>query len=458
MLKLFYPYIFLFLISGCQNKHLQIFPELENSEVLNQTLSIKQMSQDIDALVNGTLERHPALLNYTDLNDIYMLASQLKKSLKQPLTRVEFFRVVGQLNHAFQDGHSFLIWPYQEYNLLKENGHFTFPFEVKYTADNKLVLLNDYQNENQRLSAGASITAINDVPIQSLMTNLQRYVGGETERLRHHIVARRFPVMLWSIYGWVDHYDIEFDQQLVKVEKTQIWESDTQSKPDFYWEPLNDSTAYLYLGHFDTPPDEFETFVDTTFAQLSEQNIKNLIIDIRDNPGGNTDTVTYLASYLANKPFRLVSSLQEKLNQGNRGWFGYKGDVGEITTQEWTDWENATSSPNRFDGKSFLLVGPISYSAAIVFATTLQDNQFATLIGETTGGFANQSAQGNLFNLPNSQLRAYITTRLLIRPNGNKARTHVVPEYIVETTSKNLANERDRAIEKALSLIENSPQ
>ena len=183
-----------------------------------------------------------------------------------------------------------------------------------------------------------------------------------------------------------------------------------------------------------------------------------MIIDIRDNPGGNTDTVTYLASYLANKPFRLVSSLQEKLNKDNRGWFGYKGDVGEITTQEWTDWENATSSPNRFDGKSFLLVGPISYSAAIVFATTLQDNQFATLIGETTGGFANQSAQGNLFNLPNSQLRAYITTRLLIRPNGNKARTHVVPEYIVETTSKNLANERDRAIEKALSLIENSPQ
>ncbi len=450
--------LFLCLISGCQNAHLDIFPELENQELMKQTLSVEQMSRDIDALVAGVVARHPDLPGYASLDAINRLSQALKQSLKKPLTRVEFYRVVGQLNHAFGDGHSFLLWPYQEFNVLKETGHVPFPFDVKFTSEGLLVLHRDYQYNAHRLRAGTPIKSVNGVPVKSLLANLQQYVGGETALLRHYIVARRFPVMLWSTYGWIDNFSIEFERQIVTVTSNQQWHSSDKGNPEHYWERLNSTTGYLYVSHFDVPPDEFETFVDSTFEELKQQNIDNLIIDIRDNPGGNTDTVAYLASYLADEPFRLISSLQEKLNQDNRGWFGYKGKVGEIKSTEWTDWEMPTSSPNRFTGKRYVLVGPVSYSAAIVFATTMQDNKFATLVGEPTGGYANQSAQGNLFNLPHSQLRAYVTTRLLVRPNGNTRRTQVVPDYTVKTTANSVTNEQDMAIEKALRLIDESPQ
>ena len=161
--------------------------------------------------------------------------------------------------------------------------------------------------------------------------------------------------------------------------------------------------------------------------------------------GGNTDTVAYLSRYLADEPFRLVSSMKEKLNEDNRGWFNYKGEVGDILSKDWNDYEQPMKPGTRFEGDVYLLTSAVSYSSAIVLATTLKDNDFATLVGETTGGFANQTAQGNLFNLPNSELRAYIATRLLVRPSGDTSRTGVVPHYEAVTTEEDIAQEKDVA-------------
>jgi C-terminal processing protease CtpA/Prc len=101
----------------------------------------------------------------------------------------------------------------------------------------------------------------------------------------------------------------------------------------------------------------------------------------------------------------------------------------------------------------YLLTGSVSYSAAIVFATTLKDNDFATLVGQPTQGFANQSGQGNLFNLPHSELRAYITTRLLVRPSGELTQQGVQPHYEVEPGNSITQNIDDKTITATLELI-----
>ena len=101
----------------------------------------------------------------------------------------------------------------------------------------------------------------------------------------------------------------------------------------------------------------------------------------------------------------------------------------------------------------YLLTGSISYSAAIVFAMTLKDNGFATLVGQPTQGFANQSGQGNLFNLPHSELRAYITTRLLVRPSGELTQQGVQPHYEVGSGNSITQSMDDKTIAATLELI-----
>ncbi|MEO2280933.1 S41 family peptidase [Pseudoalteromonas pernae] len=430
------------LMSGCKQRHLDIFPELSDDQLMLQKLSVVQMRADIDALLEGAIQRHPDIEEYADFALLRAKAQELKASLHEPLNRVEFYRVVGSLTSSFQDGHSFLIWPYQELNKAREAGHQTFPLAVSVNDKGKLQLKHAYILGDKAIPMLSEIVSINDIEADFLLSQLTPYTGGETALLREHAVAMRFGIALWARYGWLDNFDVKVSTpegiQELQLEAHKNWPIVDEKAQGFvasysekahYYKQLSDSVGFIYLGHFDIDPNEFERFVDQTFANIKQQNIKQLIIDIRDNPGGNTDTVTYLSRYLADKPFRLISKLKEKLNEENRGWLNYKGEVGDIVVTDWDDWESPIRKDQRFDGDTFLLIGPVTYSASIVLATTLKDNGIATLVGEATGGYANQSAQGNLFNLPNSELSAYVTTRMLVRPNGELARRGVAPHY-----------------------------
>lgn len=435
----------LVVLAGCQKNHLEIFPDLTDEKLIAQKLSVNQMHEDIDAFLNGALERHPDIETFANVAELSEQAEQLKKSINKPLNRREFYRVVGKLSPYFKDGHSFLIWPYQELNKARESGQKTFPFAIRVTNNGRLILKNAYTIGEYKIPLHTEILSINGVPSDAILANLMQYSGGETALLRKHAVALRFGISLWASYGWLDKFRLELllpdGKQALTIDNEGKWpvvDEKAQgfvasySTKDHYYKKLSDDVGFIYLSHFDVEPEQFEDFIDETFTTIRQQGIKKLIIDIRDNPGGNTDTVTYLARHLANKPFRLISKLKEKLNNENRGWFNYKGEVGEILISDWDEWETPVQAEKRFFGDTYLLIGPITYSASIVLATTLKDNNIATLVGETTGGYANQSAQGNLFNLPHSELRAYITTRMLVRPSGDLSRHGVVPHYKID--------------------------
>jgi len=125
--------------------------------------------------------------------------------------------------------------------------------------------------------------------------------------------------------------------------------------------------------------------------------------------------------------------------------------------QQWDDWVSPQSDEYGYKGESFLLINAVSYSTAIVFATTLKDNQLATLIGQATGGFANQTAQGNLYNLPNSELRAYVPTKILLRPNGDDTVKGVQPHVATKHSQKDLIMNTDTEIQAALAIINQQP-
>ena len=447
----------LLLLSGCTGAHLDIFPPLEDPALMQQKIAPELLHQDIDALIAGVKLRHPDFAGYADEVKLYQQVAALKAQITTPMTRVEFFRHIGQLSNLFQDGHSFLIWPYQELNALREQGAKPFPFLVKLSS-NGVFVAKQYQYAGQQLPAGSQLISINGVAVTDIFANTQRYVGGETAVLRQAFVAERFPFLLWAVYGFINQFDIEYmhqgKTQRLLIDNQQNWQlADAALKPqttEVSYRRLNTTTAYLDVTSFDVDPDEFSTQLNSAFTSIARDNLTALVIDIRHNTGGNTDTATELASYIANKPFRLVSHMTEKLNAENRGIFGYKGQAGDMISTAWDDYVKPNSSAQHFDGQVVVLIGPVTYSAAIVFATAVQDNQFGLLAGKATGGFANQTAQGNLFNLPHSQLRAYVATRLLVRPNGSSAVSTVIPDLIVADNLQHQQNAIDTTLQQVL--------
>jgi hypothetical protein len=74
---------------------------------------------------------------------------------------------------------------------------------------------------------------------------------------------------------------------------------------------LSGRTALLRVGSFyeglfgsDNP--DFSVFLASAFRSIKENQVEDLIIDVRGNEGGNSSYVPLLYSYLADKPFRFV--------------------------------------------------------------------------------------------------------------------------------------------------------
>ncbi|WP_444911232.1 S41 family peptidase [Microbulbifer sp. PAAF003] len=449
------------LVIACNSSHLEIFPELTDSSLLEKKLTVAEMREDVEAFYLGALERHPALDHYTDLQELEEAVRDLQLQISDSMNRLHFYRIVGQLAHKFNDGHSFLIWPYQEYEKLIASGKKPFPLAVTLTPDGSIVTKNTYINGRQSVPAGARITGINGQSIQTLMDHMQKFAGGESRFLREQIITKRFGVMLWAVFGFIDDFELKWQEpvsrsnhttQLLSKQNWHLQDEIINGRQDFYFKVISDDTAYLHIGSFDVGLDWFSKFIDQAFTDIKNRKITCLIIDLRENLGGNTDSATYLLSYIAHKEFRMISYMTEKLNQQNRGLFNYKGKAGELIQYDWDEWHRPIDNNNLFEGEVYILISPVTYSAAIVFSSAAQDHRFATLIGQKTEGYSNQTAQGNLFNLPHSQLRAYITTRKLVRPNGDNKVSGVIPDIPVTPNAEAIAAGYDLAINKVLSL------
>jgi C-terminal processing protease CtpA/Prc len=96
-----------------------------------------------------------------------------------------------------------------------------------------------------------------------------------------------------------------------------------------------------------------------------------LIVDLRDNVGGDPAMVAFIASYLFSRPVHLNSLYEPRTN---------------ATVQSWT---LPVVPGRRFTGQSvFVLISPRTFSAAEEFAYDLQMLKRATIVGEASAGGA----------------------------------------------------------------------
>lgn len=93
----------------------------------------------------------------------------------------------------------------------------------------------------------------------------------------------------------------------------------------------------------------------------------------------------------------------------------------------------ANETPNdkellKFDGDVSVVVGKVTYSSAIVFANTMQDFDFADIVGEKSAGYSWQTGGIQFFTLPHSGLKAVSPRFYLVRPSGEGKGLPVLPD------------------------------
>lgn len=126
------------------------------------------------------------------------------------------------------------------------------------------------------------------------------------------------------------------------------------------YEMMEDKIGYIYLSEFDDV--STGQFIDA-MEDLKSQGMDSLILDMRDNPGGNVDVAVDIADYLL--PEGLVVYMEDK--NGHRD-------------------EYRSDASHHWDKPIMVLVDENSASAAEILCGALRDYDRATLVGTKTYG------------------------------------------------------------------------
>ena len=181
---------------------------------------------------------------------------------------------------------------------------------------------------------------------------------------------------------------------------------------------VDGDTATLTLPTFSFWNGGFDgkAFLARSFEQLEAQTVPYLVIDLRDNEGGDDALGHQLLRHLLREPFTMPGGRRESayervpyiLARYLDTWdFSFFDRTGQVTRGAGRNWLLTDSDARRLDpvaqpyrGRTIALVGPQNSSAGFLIARDLHRSGVATLVGQPTGG--------NLRGLNGGQL-AWIT-------------------------------------------------
>lgn len=193
---------------------------------------------------------------------------------------------------------------------------------------------------------------------------------------------------------------------------------------------LNNKIGYIEFNSFDEGcNEEFKQKVE----ELKSQNIKGLIIDIRNNGGGLVNEALKIADYLVNKDSILLITTDKNAKE-------------EI--------DKAKIEPI-IDVPIVLLTNKNSASASEILAGALKDNGKATIVGEKTYGKG--VIQELLTLVDGSGLK--ITTNEYYTPNRNKInKVGITPDIEVKLDEKvagqlEIEESKDNQLQKAIEVL-----
>jgi hypothetical protein len=403
-------------------------------------------AQDLQAdfrFMRDEIDRiHPDPGLFTSRETLRKAYEQVDAQLQKPMTRDQAWRVLAKLNPLFADAHM-SVSPRKWTALTKahlEAGGVLFPYEVQVGIDGDIIIRAGLDGSKSPLT-GVRIEQINGVPAARVAQELLSLMGGETPGLRANILSRRMWFYYWRVFGAPRQFDLVVANPdgpkhirmagTSKIPPSLDMEGPSGFKKTFQFELLPGNAALLTINQFQWPDQQaFNAFTKDAFTRIRDAKVTTLMIDVRENTGGNDDMwKAGLVPYIADKPFRNGSSYVKKVIEGRARGTEKVGDIVHGFGDTWV--EPDLSNPLHFSGKTYVLVGRITYSSAVLFSNVVQDFGFAQLAG--AGGYARARQTGGVRNitLPNTGLELTIPFFALDRPSGIREPALVHPDIVL---------------------------
>ena len=200
--------------------------------------------------------------------------------------------------------------------------------------------------------------------------------------------------------------------------------------PTVEYEMLDDQIGYIRLVEFDeVTADQFKEALE----DLENQNMKKLIIDVRNNPGGVLQVVCDMLDQLL--PEGLIVYTEDK--NGNRK---------EYTSDE----------EHQFTKPLAVLANENSASASEIFAGAIQDYGIGTIVGTTT--FGKGIVQRTFYLSDGTGVK--LTVAKYYTPKGHDIhKKGITPDVEIELDEElknqsSISHEEDNQLQKAIEVLQ----
>lgn len=198
------------------------------------------------------------------------------------------------------------------------------------------------------------------------------------------------------------------------------------------WDVKPNNIGYIEISRFDS---NTSALLNEAIKDLNSKNVKGIVIDLRNNPGGYLDAAVDASSDFLKKGAVIVT---EKKMTGSSKPQVYKSDGKGLETD-----------PNV---PIVLLVNEGSASASEIMAGALKDNNRAILIGEKTFGKGSVQTVENL----GQGTSLHVTVAHWYTPSGkNIGKEGLSPDIVVGLTEADVANGKDPQLDRALLELKN---
>jgi hypothetical protein len=391
-----------------------------------------ELTTDINFLQTQLFEKHSGLDTYASLEEINITLNQMKATLPDSMSAIQFYGHISPILSTIKDGHTMLLPP--SVYLEKSNTDSLFlPLRMFNSGDKLYVELN-YLPED-KIPNGSEIISINGVPAAVILNTM---LNGMM-RDGHNDAYARWALNWWFaeyFSYWYDHpakYQIQFinpegvlqnviidgatkeayNEYRAKRYPNRSFTRTYDHKPGtavvFTLDTIH-SIAIMKIKDWDeavlknTYHQKLRKTIDSCFDSIFLFHIQHLVIDIRDNQGGSLVNSKHVLSYLLNTSFDLVDNYYKVSNPAlDAGNSRYKKTSGE----------NSKSNKIRkeiYTGKVYVLTNGGSFSNSGLFASTLKRNNRALFIGEETGGsIYSLNANAKSLTLPTTQIQFELT-------------------------------------------------
>ncbi len=377
--------------------------------------------KDLDYLAEELPKRHINLFANTNADSFYNKINILKDKSPE-LNDSQMFFSIMKIVASVGDAHT-SVYP-KNYSSF----HF-FPFQGYWFKEGFYIttVASEYQQ-----TLGKKLIKINNHPVEEIFDLVAPLIPHENNQQLKNISPQYFDfadaLSFLKVIEKIDEADFSFEgigditiksypyQSLTGLNFVELLSTNNvdvpyylQNPSTYYWYTYIDENKLLYFQYNlcrESDDKPFQTFVDELFSFVDNNSIEKLVIDLRNNPGGNSSIL---------RPFINGIKAREGIN---------------------------------VNGKLFVIIGRKTFSSAMLNTLEMKNETNALFYGEPTGGKPNHFGEQKNLDLPYHAITITYSTKYF---NYSSEDTPTfMPDVLVELSFDNYINGVDPVLDRII--------